>query len=88
MCISPLESEHIYSAINKSYAGFYLSAALVVLQNDAASSMLRVLQKLLNFSETKLLPASDINLAGMIFTVAMRFSADNPSIVFITRNLL
>ena len=51
--------------------------------------MLRLLQKLLNLSETKLLPVSDINLHGTLysaditFTVVIRLSADNPSILFI-----
>ena len=62
--------------------------------DDTACSMLRLLQKLMNFSKTKkLLPASDINLHGipysanMIFTVMMRFSADNPSILICYDNL-
>ena len=46
--------------------------------------MLRPLQKFLNFSEIKLLPASDTILQGMpyspnmIFTAAIRLSADKP----------
>ena len=80
--------------LNEFFAGFYLSIALVMYNDYTACLMLSMLQKFLNFSETKLLSASDINLCGiqysanMNFTVAMRFSAHNASILFITGNLL
>ena len=95
MCTSLLVSEHFLIVCFMNF----MQASTCPLprlwyNDDTAYSMFRLLQKLLNFSETKLLPASDINLhsipysANTIFTVVMRFSADNPCILFITRNLL
>ena len=72
-----------------------MSITLVVVQQQyclldvEAVSEMRLLQKLSNFSEMKLPPASDINLcsmsylANMIFTVAIRLSADKPSILLL-----
>ena len=62
--------------------------------DDTACFMFRLLQNLLNLSEMKFIPASDINLHGMpysanmTFAVVMRFSVDKPSNLFITESLL
>ena len=61
-----------------------------------SAQMLMLLQKFLKFSEIKLLPASNINLQGMPYSTnmilnyytAIRFSADNPSILFTPKDLL
>ena len=94
MWMSPPESTHFYSALNEFDAGSDLSVTLVWYADDTVWSMLSLLQKLLNFSETKLVPVSDINLCSipysinMTFVVVVKLSVDNPSILFITGNLL
>ena len=79
MCISPPEFEHFFIV---HLMNFMQASTCLLLwwwyDDDTACLMLRLLQKLLNFSETKLLPASDINLHGIpyvantVITVVMR----------------
>ena len=62
--------------------------------NDIVCSMLIDLQKCLNFSETKLVPASDISFHGIPYSVniddtaLMSYSADSPCSFLMIGNLL
>ena len=87
--MSPLESAHFFNVhlMNLMQASTY-PLLWWWYADDTASLMLSLLQNLLNFSEIKLVPESDINLHGtpysanMPFGVAIRISVDNPSILF------
>ena len=74
--------------------GFDLSVTLMVISQWYCLLYIDCLTELLDLSDTKLVPASDIifwgipYLANIILTVLIRLSTDNPSNLLMTGNLL
>ena len=76
MCISPPESAYFFIVCLMNL--MRVSTCLLHwwwYNDNTACSMLRLLQKFLNFSEMKLLPASVINLWGMPYSANNIFTA-------------
>ena len=95
ICRSLLESKHVFCVCFIKFIHASTSIALMVKDDDEnACSMIRLLQKVLNLSETKLPPKSDIIFSGtlysakMILHVDVRLSYDRSSIFLMIGNLL
>ena len=77
--------------LNKFDAGLDLSITLMVVCHNVACSTLIALQNFWNLSEMKFVPVTlffGVYSANIILTALVRFSADSPSNLLMTGNLL